>query len=77
MYLLHFSVVSCVQFRFLKMPGLFPYMTLIGTAVTSLIFTFVFVAALETPARWYAEATRNLLSGERLEAGETELSKAG
>ena len=30
-YLLHFSVVSCVQFAFLKMPGLSPYMTMAGS----------------------------------------------
>lgn len=56
-YLVHIAVVSCVQFAFLKMPELPPYVTLLGTIVVSLAVTYCVVAALTVPAQWYARVT--------------------
>ena len=57
-YLLHFVVVSCVQYAFFRMPSLPPYAVLFGTIAVSLPLTYLFVIGLSVPAKWYANATK-------------------
>jgi glucans biosynthesis protein C len=76
-YLLHYVVGCCVQFAFFHMPGLSPYVVLIGTAIGSLAFTFLFVAAIEGPARWYAEATKRVLDTQKKDVLEGAFQQAG
>ena len=76
-YLVHFAVVSCVQFAFLRMPNLSPCFTLFGTIVVSLALTYLFAAALMLPARWYARLTKSHVPSDQAIAAQQELVTAG
>jgi glucans biosynthesis protein C len=57
-YLMHMVIVTLVQVLILRLPGLNPWVVLLGTAFLSLTLTYLLALALTKPAKIYAKWTR-------------------